>query len=67
MTEAAKEFRPVSQPPDQFKRAPKRKSAPVRSIRMTPEARRALEESMRERDEREKSYTRHLPPDSTRR
>ncbi len=57
----------MSAPPDQFKRAPKRKAAKARSVTMTPDARRALEEMMRERDEREKAYNRHLPPDSTRR
>ncbi len=57
----------MSEPPDQFKRAPKRKPAKARSVTMTPDARRALEEMMRERDEREKAYNRHLPPDSTRR
>ena len=57
----------MSEPPDQFKRAPKRKPARARSVTVSPDARRALEEMMRERDEREKSYNRHLPPDSTRR
>ncbi len=57
----------MSEPPDQFKRAPKRKAARARSVTMSPEARRAYEDMMRERDEREKSYNRHLPPDSSRR
>ena len=52
---------------DQFKRAPKRKAVKARSVTMSPEAKRAYEEMMRERAERDAAYTRHLPPDSTRR
>jgi hypothetical protein len=57
----------MSESPDQFRRAPKRKPARAKHVTMSPEAKRAYEELMKERDEREKTYTRHLPPDSTRR
>jgi hypothetical protein len=53
--------------PDQFRRAPKRKAERAKTVSMSPEAKRAYEEMMRERDERDKNYTRHLPPESTRR
>ncbi len=57
----------MSEPPDLFKRNPKRKPARGKHVSMSPEAKRAYEELMRERDERDKAYTRHLPPESTRR
>ena len=57
----------MAEPPDTFKRAPKRKAVRGKHVSMSPEAKKAYEQLMKERDEREKTYSRHLPPDSTRR
>lgn len=50
-----------------FQRPPKRKAARGKHVSMSPEAKRAYEEMMKEREERDRTYTRHLPQDSTRR
>lgn len=57
----------MAEPPDTFRRAPKRKAVKGKHVSMSPEAKHAYELLMKERDEREKAYNRHLPPDSTRR
>jgi len=57
----------MAEPPDTFRRAPKRKSEKAKRVSMSPEAKQAYELLMKERDEREKAYNRHLPPDSNRR
>jgi hypothetical protein len=55
-------------PTETFKRAkPRQRTAPARSVVLSPEDRKAYEELAQSRDEREKNYTRHLPADSKRR
>jgi hypothetical protein len=54
----------MSEPADQFKRAPKRKRSPGKSVAVSAEAKQAYEEVLRQREEREKSYARHLPADA---
>ena len=41
----------------------RRKSAPVKRVTMSAEARKAYEEEIRQRDERERDHTRFLPED----
>jgi hypothetical protein len=41
----------------------RRKSAPVKRLTMSVEARRAYEDTIRQRDERERDHTRFLPDD----
>ncbi|MGV8839578.1 MAG: hypothetical protein ACWA6X_04665 [Bauldia sp.] len=45
----------------------RRKSAPVKRITVSPEARKAYEDEMREREKRERELTRFLPDDMKRR
>ncbi|WP_168201790.1 hypothetical protein [Phreatobacter aquaticus] len=46
----------------QFKKNPPRKKEPVRGVSLTPEAKKAYEDMIREKDERAKSYETHLAP-----
>lgn len=41
----------------------RRKSAPVKRVTMSAEARKAYEDAIRQRDERERDHTRFLPDD----
>lgn len=45
----------------QFKKQPKRVSSKGKSVAVSEEARLAYEEQIRQRDERERTYLRHLP------
>lgn len=45
----------------QFKKQPKRASSKGKSVAVSEEARLAYEEQIRQRDERERTYLRHLP------
>lgn len=45
----------------QFKKQPKRASSKGKSVAVSDEARQAYEEQIRQRDERERTYLRHLP------
>jgi hypothetical protein len=56
-----REGEPVTEAPDQFKRKPRRASSKGKSVAMSAEAKQAYEELMRARDERERTYLRHLP------
>ena len=48
-----------------FKRAPRRKREPAKRVPVSADAKLAYEQTMRERDERERTYLRHLPhPDN---
>ena len=49
--------------PDAFKRAPRRKKEPVKTVSLSPEARRQYETLAQERDERQRTYEGHLPGD----
>jgi len=44
----------------------RRKSAPVKRVAISPEARKAYADMIRERDQRDRDHTRHLPDDFTR-
>jgi hypothetical protein len=50
----------------QFKKAPPRKKEPVRGVSLSPEAKKAYEDMIREKDERAKSYETHLAPPTPR-
>lgn len=56
----------MAQPPDTFKKSPKRKPLRGKHVYVSPEAKQAYEALIRETEEREKRE-RHLPPDMTRR
>lgn len=57
---------PLDQPPERFKRPPSRrkKTAPVRRVTLSPDAAKAYEKLLQERDERERDYGRHLGADN---
>ena len=46
----------------QFTKQPRRKSDKGRRVALSPEARQAYEEQIKERTQREETYLRHLPP-----
>lgn len=48
--------------PNQFKKQPRRKSERGRAVAISPEMRKAYEDEIREKAERE-AYLRHLPSD----
>lgn len=48
---------------DNFKKAPRKKAAPVKKVALSAEARRAYEDMMQNRDERARSYGQFLPAD----
>ncbi len=50
---------------NQFKKKPRQAAPKGRRVSISPEAKQAYEEQIRARDERERTYTRHLPgPDN---
>lgn len=49
---------------DRFKKAPRKKAAPVKRVSLSAEARQAYEDLVRTRDERERAYGQHLPADA---
>ena len=49
---------------DRFKKAPRKKATPAKTVTLSAEARRAYEEMMRSRDERDRSYGQFLPADA---
>lgn len=51
--------------PNQFKKKPRQAAPKGKRVAISPEARQAYEDIIRARDERERTYTRHLPgPDN---
>jgi hypothetical protein len=48
---------------DHFKKAPRKKAAPVKKVALSAEARRAYEDMIQNRDERARSYGQFLPAD----
>ncbi len=50
----------MSEPPDKFKKQPRRKADRGRSIAVSPEARQAYEDAIKQQTERD-AYERHLP------
>ena len=55
----------MAKEPDTFKKAPRRATPKGRRVTVSPEAKRAYETLMREKDERA-AADRHLPPDMKR-
>ncbi len=55
----------VADTANQFKKAPKRKKEKARSVSVSPEMRRAYDELIKQREEREE-YAKHLPPEAKR-
>ena len=55
-------------PVETFKRAkPRQRTAPARKVELSAEDRKAYEALAESREERDRTYTRHLPADSKRR
>jgi hypothetical protein len=56
----------MDQPNDKYKRAPSRRSKtpPVRHISISPEAAKAYEKLVQERDQKQQEYGRHLSSDN---
>ncbi len=52
---------------DTFKKAPKRKPARGKSIAVSPEMRQAYADLIKQREEKQESYARHLPQDEAKR
>ncbi len=51
----------MSETNNTFKKAPKRKGDKGRRVTLSPEARQAYADLIKERQEREETYARHLP------
>ncbi|MGU3540288.1 hypothetical protein [Methylobacterium sp. A54F] len=51
----------MAEPTNTFKKAPKRKPSKGRSVAVSPEARQAYADLIKERAEKQESYARHLP------
>jgi hypothetical protein len=56
----------MDQPPETYKRAPSRrkKTPPVKRVVLSPEATKAYEKLVQERDEKQRDYARHLSADN---
>ncbi len=56
----------MNEPTERFKRAPSRRSktSPVKRVTLSPEATKAYEKLVQEREERERDYARHLGADN---
>lgn len=56
----------MNEPTERFKRPPSRRSktAPVKRVTLSPEAAKAYEKLVQERDEKERDYARHLAADN---
>lgn len=54
----------MDQPKDRFGKQPARKKAPVKRVVLSEDAKRAYEELVNQRDEREREYGRHLAADN---
>jgi hypothetical protein len=48
---------------EHFKKAPRKKTPPAKRVTLSAEARKAYEEMMQSRDERDRSYGQFLPAD----
>ena len=57
----------MSESTDTFKKAPRRKAAKGRSVSVSPEARQAYADLLREREAKQETYGRHLPPEDGKR
>jgi hypothetical protein len=58
----------MTQPPRQFQRAkPRPKTKPARRVTLSEEEKAKYDELAKQRDERDKSYGRHVPVDSPKR
>jgi hypothetical protein len=56
----------LDEPPERFKRAPSRrnKTPPAKRVTISPEAAKAYEKLVQERDAKERDYVRHLGADN---
>jgi len=56
----------MNQPPETYKRAPSRrkKTPPVKRVVLSPEAQKAYEKLVHDRDARDRDYARHLSADN---
>jgi hypothetical protein len=56
----------LDEPTERFKRAPSRrnKTPPAKRVTISPEAAKAYEKLVQERDEKARDYTRHLGADN---
>ena len=56
----------MDEPPERFKRAPSRrnKTPPAKRVTISPEAAKAYEKLVQERDQKQRDYARHLGPDN---
>lgn len=56
----------MDQPTERFKRAPSRrnKAPPAKRVAISPEAAKAYEKLVQERDEKQRDYARHLGADN---
>jgi len=56
----------LNQPTETYKRAPSRrkKTAPVKRVVLSPDANKAYEKLVQERDEKQRDYARHLSADN---
>ncbi|WP_018181345.1 hypothetical protein [Kaistia granuli] len=54
----------MSEPTERFKKAARKKSAPVKKVALSAEARQAYEELVRSRDERDRAYGQFLPAEN---
>ncbi len=52
---------------DTFKKAPKRKPSKGKSVAVSPEMRQAYADMIKQREDKEQAYGRHLRQDETRR
>ncbi|MFC6391148.1 hypothetical protein [Methylorubrum zatmanii] len=57
----------MAETPDTFKKAPKRKPSKGKSVAVSPEMRQAYADMIKQREEKEQSYGRHLRQDEPRR
>ena len=55
----------MAEPTNTFKKAPKRKPAKGKSVSVSPEMRQAYADLIRQRQEKEETYGRHLPASET--
>ena len=55
----------MAEPTNTFKKAPKRKPTKGKSVSVSPEMRQAYADLIRQRQEKEETYGRHLPSSET--
>ena len=53
----------MAEPPNTFKKAPKRKGDKGRRVTLSPEAKQAYADLIQQRQDQQETYKRHLPSD----